>query len=180
MKPELRPPLVTIADREWAMAQMPPWCVRGNLSDACGELVDDGGWLDAKDPEDDQPVQHEFEDDEVIIQRPASPRKKYPPPNWSHFVVEQVEEFERHFAGQRKTYGDWSALWRTGWWPHIDVRKRFPHSAPKEFQPFFRTGSPEFDRALKVATKQERTMWARFGVAQFKPDDPRLSKVIAP
>ncbi len=49
--------------------------------------------------------------------------------------------------------------------------------AKKEFQPFFRRGTKEFSRAIEVATQQEKMMWQRFGVAQFKPDDPRLKLV---
>ena len=50
-------------------------------------------------------------------------------------------------------------------------------SAPKQVYPFFRAGTDEFARALKVATEGERLVWKRFGVAQFKPDDPRLKRV---
>jgi hypothetical protein len=30
-----------------------------------------------------------------------------------------------------------------------------------------------------LASEDERRLWVRFGVAQFKPDDPRVSKIEA-
>lgn len=152
----LRPPVVSDRDRAWALALMPPWCRLGS-GDAGPppEIVDDGAWLD-------QPGK-------------AKPRDERP--DWTLLVDEQIEAFERFYANDRKTPGDWSRLWRNGWWPKVDARKRFPRSAPKEKHPFFRKGSPEFARALGVATEEEKRMWRRFGVAQFKPDDPRLPAV---
>lgn len=44
--------------------------------------------------------------------------------------------------------------------------------------PYFRRGSPEFERALKLATPAEAMIWKRFGIAQFTPDDPRLKKIV--
>lgn len=44
-------------------------------------------------------------------------------------------------------------------------------------QPFFKKGSQEFAIALRLATPEEKPMWVRFGIAQFKPDDPRLKKI---
>lgn len=152
----LRPPLVTDLDRKWAIDQRPSWARTaddGPVDD--GEIVDDGGWLENE----------------------RSRSKALPPPNWADFVDEQASSFERFFAGQTKSYAEWSALWRKGWWPKANPEKRFPKSAPKVFQPFFRRGSPEFDRALEVANPGERPLWERFGVAQFKPDDPRLRRV---
>lgn len=152
----MRPPVVSNIDRNWAMAQMPSWCQRGSLSDGCGEIIDDGGWLDADDL-------HETLADA---------------PNWSAFVAEEIEKFERHYAGKLNDPAEWSSIWRKGWWPRVSPRKRFPKSAPKDPQPFFRFGTPEFERALKVATKEERQMWKRFGVAQLKPNDRRLDGIV--
>lgn len=151
----MRPPIVTDADREWAMAQMPPWCRRGDLSDVFGELVDDGGWLDID----------------------ANSRTEADKPNWSHFVAEEIEKFETNYAGEYRSPDEWSSMWRKGWWPKVSPRKRFPKSAPKTFEPFFRKGTPEFAIALRLATEDERRMWVRFGIAQFKPDDPRLKTI---
>jgi hypothetical protein len=152
----LRPPLVTNADRACAMSQLPDWARHDDATEEpVGEIVDDGGWLEAEPPD-------------------AKPPKS---PNGAQFVSEQADRFERFFADQRKTYADWSSLWRKSWWPKAHPEKRFPRSAPKIFQPFFRAGSPEFDRALAVATPAEQRMWNRFGVAQFAPDDPRLGRV---
>lgn len=164
MTSNLRRPIVTNIDREWAMSLMPDWCVRGgDVSE--GEVIDDGGCLD-DDTDDASPV----------LRRGTT----MPPPNWSIFVLEQIELFEQHYNGEYKSYAAWSTLWRTIWWPNIDPVRRFPKSAPREFQPFFRNDTPEFSRAIEVATPQERKMWMQFGVAQFKPDDPRLSRVRGP
>lgn len=43
--------------------------------------------------------------------------------------------------------------------------------------PFFRKGTQEFAIALRLATEDERRMWTRFGIAQFKPDDPRVKTI---
>jgi len=152
----LRRPIVTDADRAWAMAQMPSWCQRGDGCGADGELVDDGGWLDG---------------DEAA---PADVGK----PSWSQFVAEEIEKFECYYRDQQWSDREWSSMWRKGWWPKVSPRKRFPKSAPREFQPFFRKGTAEYRRALGVATPEEKRMWLRFGVAQFKPDDERL-KIVA-
>lgn len=153
----MRPPLVTNADRDWALAQMPSWCQRGDLSDAYGELVDDGGWLDGE----------------------SNNRAELEKPSWSLFVAEEIEKFEQHYAGEYRDLDEWSSIWRKGWWPKVSARKRFPKSAPKEFEPFFRKGTQEFAISLRLATENERRMWVRFGIAQFKPDDPRLKKIYA-
>ena len=146
-------PLVSDVDRNWAMAQCPSWARVHCDDEDFPEIVDDGGWLDSK------------------------PVDKLPAPNWADFVHEQAERFEKYFQGQDKGYGDWSRLWRKSWWPKADPAKRWPSMAKKEFQPFFRRGTKEFSRAIEVATPQEKMMWQRFGVAQFKRDDPRLKLV---
>lgn len=146
-------PIVTDVDRDWAMSQMPPWCRSGSLDD--GETVDDGAWLDDVD----------------------DAQRDLGKPSWPQFVAEEIEKFEKHYAGQQKQAAEWSSIWRKGWWPKVSPRKRFPKSAPKEFHPFFKRGTKEFVRALEVATSPEKSMWQRFGVAQFKPDDPRLKLI---
>lgn len=158
----LRPPVVTTPDRQWAFDQLPNWA-KGASADCGveGEIVDDGAWLDDKLAM-------------AITNRPA----KNAVNGWG-FVSEQAENFERFFAPFRKTLAEWSSLWRTGWWPKADPAKRFPTMAKKQLHPFFRKGTPEFARALKVATADERRMWVRFGVAQFKPEDARLAQVKA-
>lgn len=148
-------PLVTNADREWAMRQCPKWARRSKIESVVGEIVDDGGWLDTE----------------------ARRTDELEKPNWDLFVIDQIERFERFFAHERKSYSDWSNLWRKSWWPKANPEKRFPKMAPKTPYPFFKRGEPEFARALAVATASERIVWKRFGVAQFKPDDPRLERV---
>lgn len=49
-------------------------------------------------------------------------------------------------------------------------KKSVPH-------PYFKRGSSEFERAVSLATPQERLIWERFGIAQFAPDDKRLKKI---
>lgn len=44
-------------------------------------------------------------------------------------------------------------------------------------EPFFVKGTQEFAIALRLATETERAMWVRFGIAQFKPDDPRVETI---
>ena len=152
----MRPPLVTNADRDWALEQCPEWCQLGNVSECDGELVDEGGWLeDTRTKSDIETVK----------------------PNWSAFVAEEIEKFEQHYGGEYRPLDEWSSIWRKGWWPKVSARKRFPKSAPKDPQPFYRKGTHEFSLALRLATAQEKRMWIRFGVAQFKPDDPRVNKI---
>ena len=90
-------PLVTNIDREWALAQCPAWARRDKIDDGQGEVVDDGGWLDAEPTSSDRDA-----------------------PNWDLFVIEQIERFEKFFAHERKTYADWSTLWRKSWWPQAN------------------------------------------------------------
>lgn len=145
-------PLVTDVDRKWALRQRPAWFPDTDRDEALPEIVDDGAWLDSE------------------------AKAKLPPPNWSQFVSEQVEAFEKFFIGQRKTYAEWSRIWRKTWWPKANPSHRFPKSAPVEVHPFFRHGTPEFARAMTVATDGERRVWKRFG-CQMHRDDDRLKFV---
>jgi hypothetical protein len=156
MSQTLTRPIVTNIDRDWALEQMPPWFQMGDIcTDEFPEIVDDGGWLE------DQ----------------RGPAENFEKPSWSAFVAEEVEKFERHYNGERKTYANWTYLWRKEWWPKVSPRKRFPKSAPREWHPFFRAGTAEFDRAIELARPEEKVLWLRFGVAQFKPDDKRLKAI---
>ena len=151
-----RAPLVTNADRDWALEQCPEWCQLGNVSECYGEIVDDGGWLEN-------------------AQTKSS--TAYDKPNWPAFVAEEIEKFEHHYGGEYRPLDEWSSIWRKGWWPKVSASKRFPKSAPKIPQPFFRKGTHEFSLALHFATAQEKRMWIRFGIAQFNPEDPRVKKI---
>lgn len=147
--------IVTNRDRDWALAQKPDWARMHD--DADGEIVDDGGWMD---------VETEI---------------KKGDPTWFDFVIGEVERFEKYFGDEMKSERQWSELWRHGWWPKRKEEWAFMSRKGKgPFHPFFRKGTPEFERALKVATPSERMVWVRFGVAQFVPDDPRLKKVAPP
>jgi len=151
----MRPPIVTNADRDWALKQCPEWARIGGGYEPVGEIVDDGGWLDREDKE----------ENELLA------------PDWSEFVSYQIERFEQFFAGQVKTYEDWSNLWRFGWWPKAKPELRFPSLGKKKTEPFYRKGTQGFAIALRLASEDERRMWVRFGIAQFKPDDPRVAKI---
>lgn len=150
-------PLVTFNDRQWALNQCPAWASRSPIDEDRPELVDTGAWLEVES---------------------AAPGKHVP--NWDSFVIEQIERFEKFFAGQEKSYSDWSNIWRKSWWPKANPSRRFPKSAPQKKYPFFRAGSPEFARAMALGTAQERLMWERFNVAQFEPDDLRLKQIVRP
>lgn len=145
--------IVIDSDRRWAIERRPSW-LDAESGSGTGETVDDGGWLETA----------------------LSPA--LPAPNWADFVHEQAEGFERYFPGQRKTYGDWSRLWRLSWWPNANPHKRWPTLARREPQPFFRRGTREFERAITLANFDEKCAWGHFGVAQFKPGDPRLARVL--
>lgn len=149
-------PIVTDRDRQWALARRPDWARAGGTFDEPGEIVDDGGWLDAEKEPDGSP------DDR---------------PDWFNFVIAQIENFERYFAGEMRPRDEWSKLWRYGWWPKIKPELYFPHMAKKKTEPFFRKGTQEFAIALRLGTEDEKRMWIRFGIAQFKPDDPRVQKI---
>ena len=92
-------------------------------------------------------------------------------------VAHQIERFEEFFAKEAKGRDEWSRLWRYGWWPNANPELFFPSMAKKKSQSFFRKGTQEFAIALRLATDAERRMWVRFGIAQFKPDDPRVEKI---
>lgn len=161
----LRAPLVTGIDRKWALDQKPAWAVMRTVHVPVIDGEDMNFALD-----------HETAGERIA--RLAEARKSHKL-IWDDFVDDQIERFERFFGHERKTFGDWSRLWRTSWWPKADPAIMHPRCVPPVPQPFFRAGDPRFDRALAVATADERAMWQRFGVAQFKPSDPRLSQVAA-
>ena len=148
----MRPPIVTNSDRDWALAQKPEWAPLHSDDDDLPEIVDDGGWLDVE------------------------PQSNNAGPSWFSFITGEIEAFERFFSGDLKTYSEWSHLWRVTWWPKRREDWKFKMAKRKK-EPFFRKGTQEFAIALRLATKAEREMWVRFGIAQFKPDDPRLVKI---
>jgi len=137
---QLRAPVVTDADREWAFEQKPTnW-----------------DWLA----------------DERVAGTGLEPLA------WEDWVASEAEAFEAYFAEDRKTYAEWSGLWRRKWLPEGNPVKRFPRTVPREPQPYVKAGDPRFDRALSLATPDELVLWRRFGVAQFKPTDPRVPQVM--
>lgn len=148
-----RGPIVTDADRDWAINQCPNWMSRRDYHDGLPDVVDDGGWMDGDadaEPDDDAPSAF-------------------------NFVMEQLEAFEKYFAGELKTEAQWSYFWRQKWWPKANPVQRFPKSAPKVVHPYWRMGTPEFERAMQVATDLERRMWPKAGFAQVRASDDRLA-----
>lgn len=164
-----RPPIVTNIDRKWALDQCPDWADLGgaemDAADAGGEAAE---------------VIHETATERR--QRLAAKRQNPKRFRWDWFVDDQVASFERFFAAERRSLEEWSRLWRRGWWPQADPRKgRLPKSVakiiPSEPHPFFKRGDARFSAALGVATPAERRVWLRYGVAQFRPSDPRLKTI---
>jgi hypothetical protein len=148
----LRPPIVLNSEREWAIARRPAWL-----------------------PDEEPVVDHDFleiVDDDGHLDNPKVEKKHAR--TWFDLVITQISNFEAHYSGQFRTYAEWGRLWRA-WWAKIDPRKYFPDRAPRPAPyPYFRTGCLEFERALAIGTPDEVTMWRRFGIAQFHPEDPRL------
>ena len=160
MTVELRPPLVTDIDRKWALDQCPAWAT-----------------LDVADRDDDEPTEIIDETDLERAERMKRKRDKSVEFCWTWFVDDQIDSFERFFCDQRKTYGDWSRLWRLSWWPKADPMRRLPKTVrklvPSTPHPFARRGEPGFDAGMRVATAQERRVFEKIGIVQFKPDDER-------
>lgn len=156
----LRPPVVTDLERAWAIALRPAWIPATSPREALGS------------PE----ASSEGEDADGDVAAAPGPQKRPQRVDWEGFVASQVESFERFFAFDRRTAGDWARLWRS-WFKKSDPRKLFPKQAPRVAHPFCRVGSAEFARALAVATPAERLVFRRIGVAQFCPDDPRVGTV---
>lgn len=150
-----RPPIVTDADRQWALAQCPDWAVRANVQ--ANDWPDDGA------PDDAPPTKG---GPGVLI--------------WDYFVTGEIERFERFYYDQRKTYGDWSTLWRKSWWPKADPRrmnrKLSPKPDPKDYRTF-RRGSAEFEFAIKLGSSVQRKLWANNGVVMFLASDPMVAKI---
>lgn len=163
--PMRRPPIVSDADRQWALDQEPAdWAQRngGKVSPnalrftADGELIDgDGLDGDAGDTNGGLP--------------------------WWQHVDEQIEAFERYWAslGELKPATEWSGLWRRVHWPQADpaIRHRKVKGVP---HPFVKCGDERWLPALAVLTPSEKAIAMRFGVAQFRPDDPRANVIRQP
>jgi hypothetical protein len=152
-----RPPIILASERQWALEQLPAWLPeeygrQDNYDLQCHEIVDDGAWLDCPPP-------------------PPPPKR-----SWTDVIDYQIERFEKHYMGTEKTYFEWAQLWRIRWWSQVNLRKIYPDLAPSPpAQPYFRAGSPEFARALEIGTSDEVKIWRRFGIVQFRPDEPRLA-----
>lgn len=147
-----RPPIVLDEERQWALLRRPSWLPPDQVKSDVNELADDDAQLDC----------------------PAVERERTW--TWEGVVAHTAEEFEAYYRGEVKTYDEWQGLWRKVWWPKVDPRKYFPKLAPVlPTQPFFKRGSRDFERALEIGAPDELAMWQRFGVAQFRPEDPRLA-----
>ena len=139
----LIPPILTDADRRWALDQVP-------ASAALGD-----GRADTT----------------------ATPLG--PALDWRWFVDREARAFGRYFVNERKTPGDWSRLWRRGWWPKAEPWKFGPRPPAPASHPFWKRGSVGFRLALGLADPAERALFERIGVAQFRPEDPRAAEIRA-
>lgn len=136
-------PIVTDADRRWALEQCPPHAALG-----------DGRTYTTTTP-------------------------LGPVLDWAWFVDREAKAFARYFTHARKTPGDWSRIWRRGWWPKAEPWKFGPRpTAPAAF-PYWNRGSVGFRLALGLTTPAERALFERIGVAQFRHDDPRVGEIRA-
>jgi len=156
--PMRRPPIVSDADRQWALDQEPAdWADRnGGKSSrrASGPRFTSN----------DERIDGDGEDD-------GDTNGGLP---WSQHVDEQIEAFERYWAstGDLKPATEWSGLWRRVHWPQADpaIRHRKVKGVP---YPFVKRGDERWLPALAVCTPSEKAIAMRFGVVQFRPDDPR-------
>ena len=109
----------------------------------------------------------------ALDQKPATWDTDAPELAWDDHVADQVERFEAHFGDDWKPYAEWSGLWRRVWWPKADPSILHPGKAPHVPHPFVKRGDDRWLPALAVLTPAEKAIAMRFGVAQFRPDDPR-------
>ncbi len=118
-------------------------------------------------------------DADVLARWQAIPEAQRPeaPLAWENHVAEQVERFEAQLAYDRKPAAEWSGLWRRWWWPKADPAVLHPREAPHVPHPYAKAGDPVWPAVLAVLTPSERQIAERFGVAQFKPSDPRASVI---
>lgn len=179
-----RPPVVTDADRAWALAQK-PWWFRAGHDDATPMI--DPEECDADDEASDvqiantPPVYIDADGAEIILAADVRSARRYDAPRWGEFVDEQCCAFERYFAAERKSPDAWTKLFRTVWWPKADPSKRYPHSKPLRVPScgyaFLRPGTAIHRAALTFApTAAARRVWASHGV-QFAADDPLLAGI---
>lgn len=113
----------------------------------------------------------------AIEQKPANWDVEAPNLAWEDHVAEQAEAFEAHYVDDRKPLTEWSGLWRRSWWKAADPSIRHPKEAPARPHPFVTSKDQAWSRVLEVLTKDERKVAERFGVAQFRPDDPRAAVI---
>jgi hypothetical protein len=116
----------------------------------------------------------------AIDQKPATWDVDAPELDWGLHVAEQAERFEGHFGAERKPHAEWSGLWRRVWWPKADPSILHPSKAPHRPHPFVMRDDPRFLVALALLDAAERRVAERFGVVQFRPDDPRAKAISNP
>lgn len=109
----------------------------------------------------------------ALASKPANWDIEAPGLRFEQHVAEQAEAFEAHFGADRKPYAEWSGLWRRVWWPKADPSIRHPGKAPHVPHPFVKRGDGRWLEALALLAPAERAIALKFGVLQFKPDDPR-------
>jgi hypothetical protein len=100
-------------------------------------------------------------------------------PVWDEFVSGEIERFEKFFLAERKTYGEWSRLWRQSWWPKSEPHRRIKSAPPPQpgAYPVYRRGSAEFAMARQLATPAARAVMDKIGLVMFRPDDPMVAAI---
>lgn len=113
----------------------------------------------------------------AIEQKPETWDEDAPELAWEDHVAEQAERFEAHFGDDRKSYSEWSGLWRRVWWPKADPSILHPKKAPHVPHPFVKRGDEAWSKAFAMLTVDEKFVADRFGVIQFRPHDPRAEAI---
>ena len=150
MDQRLIAPIVTDADRQWAIDQKPAWWDRQAMARAKR--------LSPKRPRPLAWETHVSDQADRFERHPAYVVDRKTPAEWS---------------------GIWRRVWWPAADPHVRFPETAPHEHDGEPHPFVRRGEAGWSEALALATDRERWLWERVGVAQFKPGDPRLRKLPA-
>jgi hypothetical protein len=142
-------PIVSDADRQWAIEQKPDWW------DA--KALERAQRLNPKNPVPLDWTEHVWDQAERFEAHWEHQTDRKPPAEWS---------------------GLWRRVWWPKADPRIRYPESAPYEHDGEHHPFFKRGDPRFEEALRVATPAERELWSRFGVAQFQPGDKRAERIL--
>lgn len=142
-------PVVTDADRLWAIDQKPEWWDRNASKRAKRQSPGAPSPLAWEEHVADQAERFEGHESHVSDRKTQA--------EWS---------------------GLWRRVWWPKADPRKRFPDSTPYEHEGEKHPFVRRGDPRFATALRLATPSERLMWERFGVAQFTPGDPRVNAIM--